>query len=369
MTVTGTDLATTSGALAIRADQTQFTDDQLVVLRHMGIPQKATSEDLRVFLHRAQQLRLDPFAGQIHLVEYGGKPVIQVGIHGWESIARDTADAAEVDIEWEDTQWCGPDGVWADVWLSDEPPAAARAVLLRAGKRYPAVCLYREFVGMAKVYDERTKRWTGDWRVNKMWSEKPAHMLGKCARAAALRTAFPRQFSDVRIPEELGERPDTVRGEVVREDVPTCSDPLTSALELVAASSTRDELQAIITDAWPRLSVTQRARLHQAVTQHAAGLEPDSEPAPEPEPESTIGLIDAALIEAAQAACVELGYYNVADQVKLAGALVGLDVPTWPDVPAEALPRLVEQLAAAAAASDPQAAVEDLIAAVQDPPS
>lgn len=365
MTMPGTDLATTSGALAIRADQTQWTDDQLAVLRHT-CTERATPADFRIFLHRCQQLELDPFAGQIHLVDYGGKPTIQVGIHGLESTARTTADRGGFDIEWEDDLWCGPDGVWHDVWVSDEPPTAAKAVVLRDGKRYSAVALYRENVGMRKVYEgpKNHRVWTGEWEVNDMWTKRPAHQTAKCARAQALRKAFPRQLSGVYEPAELGERPDTVHGEVVREDVPTGPDPLASALELVAASSTRDELQAIITDAWPRLSVTERARLHQAVTQHAATLDPEPGAEPEPGEDPTF-----ALIESAQAACVELGYHDILDQVRLAGALIGLDVPTWTDVPAEMLPRLVEQLAAAAASPDPQAAVEDLIAAAQDPPS
>ena len=67
----GTDLATTSGALAIRPDQTTRTDEQRAVLRHMST-EKATKADLDVFLHRCQQLELDPFAGQIHLTTQHG---------------------------------------------------------------------------------------------------------------------------------------------------------------------------------------------------------------------------------------------------------------------------------------------------------
>lgn len=264
----GTDIATRSGALAVRSDQSEWTDDQLAILRHTQTA-KATLADLRVFLHRCQQLELDPFAGQIHLVDYGGKPTIQVGIHGLESTARTTADRAGVDIEWEPVEWCGPDGQWVDVWLSADPPAAARVTLLRDGKRYPATVLYSEFVGMKKVYVN--DRWTGEWAVNAMWTSKPAHMLGKCARAAALRMAFPRQLSNVYAPEELGERPQTVTGEVVTEA--TQVPPVDELIAQAAAAESRGDLEALWNAAAPTLSVKDQALLQKACAARATTLD------------------------------------------------------------------------------------------------
>jgi phage recombination protein Bet len=271
----GTELTTTGGAaLAVTPGQTMWTDDQLAVLRHMSTD-KATAADLQVFLHRCQQLELDPFAGQIHLVEYGGKPTIQVGIHGLESCARSAADRAGVQVEWEPVQWCGPDEVWREVWLGEEPPAAARAVLLRDGRRFPAVAVYREFVGMRKVY-ENNNRWTGRWEVNSMWAGKPAHMLGKCARAAALRMAFPRQLAQVFAPEELGQRPTVLVG----DDGPPPGGPvvagpdrLDAALALVASAVDRQELVAIWEQEAPGLSVGGRAVLQRACTDAAAAVD------------------------------------------------------------------------------------------------
>lgn len=356
----GTDIATTSAALAVRADQTQWSDDQLAVLRHMATD-KATPADLRVFLHRCQQLELDPFAGQIHLVEYGGKPTIQVGIHGLESTARTTADRGGFDIEWEDDLWCGPDGQWTDVWLAEDPPTAAKATLLRDGKRYSAVALYREFVGMKKVYQD--KKWTGRWEVNSMWSGKPAHMLGKCARAGALRKAFPRQLANVYTAEELGERPPTVTGEVVTGDGPT---GLGDALGLVAAATTRGELLAIWEHTAPQLTVTDLARLQQACQQAAAAVEEATQPPagdPDPaDPDPSEGQATRSATAAGVAAlCDTLGYRDTPDQLVLVRALTGRDLDTLTDLTSTELWRITVDLTAATAAADPQAAIEDLL--------
>ena len=178
-----------STAVAIRDDQYTFDDLQRQTLAHMGVA-NATNADLAVFFHVCKRTGLDPFARQIHMIgrntkngeKWETKHTIQTGIDGYRLIARRAAGADG--YGYEDTAWCGADGQWVDVWTSDESPHAARVVVLRDGKRFPAVARYKAYV--------QTKR---DGTPNSIWSQRDAEQLEKCAEALALRKAFPQELS------------------------------------------------------------------------------------------------------------------------------------------------------------------------------
>ena len=175
----------TGSALAIRAEQREFTPAQVAALRQLGVS-GATEGDLQVFFHQSQRTGLDPFARQIYMIgrsqwnpntrQSEMKQTIQTGIDGFRLIARRASDHAREPFGYEDTLWCGPDGRWVDVWLSPEAPAAAKVTVLRNGQRFPAVALFGEYAGLTK-----------EGKPTKMWAEKGALMLAKCAEALALR--------------------------------------------------------------------------------------------------------------------------------------------------------------------------------------
>ena len=62
------DIVKAGGALAIRPDQTNWTEQQGAVLRQSGIDNQVAAEELSAFLHLCQRTRLDPFSRQIYLI-------------------------------------------------------------------------------------------------------------------------------------------------------------------------------------------------------------------------------------------------------------------------------------------------------------
>lgn len=165
--------------------------------------------ELAYFLQVCRHKRLDPFGAQICAVKRQGQLTIQVQIGG----LRATADrTGQVDGQ-DGPYWCGHDGQWADVWLSKDPPAAAKVIVYRKGCSRPfvGVARYDEYVQMGK------DRKTGKWGVNSMWRKMPSNQLAKCAEALALRKAFPEELSGLCSDDEMGQA-DNPRGDVAVSD-------------------------------------------------------------------------------------------------------------------------------------------------------
>lgn len=188
-----------SSALSVANGQEFWTPSQVAALRQVGI-ENASNGDLAVFLNYAQRTGLDPFARQIYMIgredRRAGttKWTIQASIDGLRIVAQRSREyAGQVGPE-----WCGPDGVWRDVWLPDEAPVAARVGVLRKGFAQPlyAVALVKEY---ASTYKDRH---TDEVRLSGLWGTKPAVMIAKCAEALALRKAFPMDLSGLYTAEE-----------------------------------------------------------------------------------------------------------------------------------------------------------------------
>lgn len=183
-------------ALAVTSGQTSWTPEQRAALVQLGV-QNATEGDLAVFLNYAQRTGLDPYARQIYMIGRNDrrsgtvKWTIQASIDGLRIVAQRSGQyAGQVGPE-----WCGPDGVWKDVWLHPSPPVAARVGVLRQGFAQPlyAVALVREY------QQEYNGKPTG------LWASKPAVMIAKCAEALALRKAFPMDLSGLYTAEEMSQ--------------------------------------------------------------------------------------------------------------------------------------------------------------------
>ena len=161
---------------------TTWTPDQVQLISSTIAP-GCTNDELRLFAYACQRTGLDPFSKQIYAIKRGGKMTIQAGIDGLRAIAERTGQ-----LDGSETHWCGEDGQWQDVWLSNKPPAAAKTIVHRKGSQHA-------FVGVARFADYNAGQG--------LWSKMPAAMIAKCSEALALRKAFPADMSGVYSTDEM----------------------------------------------------------------------------------------------------------------------------------------------------------------------
>ena len=169
-----------------------WSQSQLKALHHMGIESDVPQGDLAIFRHHCQRTGLDPFARQIYLIGRNAKEgdrwvkkyTIQVGVEGSRVLGDRVAAARGDSIEHEEPLWADANGVWHDVWVSDEPPVAAKYTIVKNGKRNTVTVMYREFV--------QTVRGGGP---NSMWAKMPCNQLAQCAEVQAWKKVYPNDFA------------------------------------------------------------------------------------------------------------------------------------------------------------------------------
>jgi phage recombination protein Bet len=239
-------------ALAITADQTNWSEVQVAALRQLGLGNSSPA-DLAVFFHQAKQTGLDPFSRQIYMIERAGRPTIQASIDGLRITAQRSGEYAGQTAP----MWCGDDGVWKDVWLSKTAPTAARVGVYRQGFVEPlyAVALLGSYMPTMK-----------DGKPMGLWAKMPDVMLSKVAEALALRKAFPNDLSGIYSSEEM-EQADVKHTAVVVEQVsPLDHAELMGIARQIQDATNKTQLRQIWKDNAPNLDQTWENTLGEPVS-------------------------------------------------------------------------------------------------------
>lgn len=183
-----------------------LSKDEIGVLKRTVLKEFPEDEQ-DSFIRSCQRTKLDPFTKQIYATKRYQKQrdasgqtkriptlVVVTGIMGLTAVAVRTGQYDGCEI-W----WAGNEGGWREEWLDQDPPAAAKCIVYHKSRSHPEVAIARwqSFVGQTYDFDTKT------WNISDFWAKMPEWMLSKCAKAAALRGAFPDQLSGVYIGEEL----------------------------------------------------------------------------------------------------------------------------------------------------------------------
>jgi phage recombination protein Bet len=144
----------------------------------------ASQDDAARFFRKVERTGLDPLQRQIYALPHTSKGKRTIRVHISIDGLRVIAERSGTYEGQRGPFYCGLDGEWTDLWLSVDPPAAAKVGILRRGFDEP-------LWGVARWDDYVATNGRGE--PNYMWKSKGPVMLGKCAESLGLRKAFPQE--------------------------------------------------------------------------------------------------------------------------------------------------------------------------------
>lgn len=162
-----------------------------------GSPENITEQEMMMFMSLCKYQGLNPFIRDAYLIKYGSQPAtIVVGKGALEKRAQRNPKykgfEAGIIVRTADGEIDRRNGTF---YLPEEELVGGWARVYVDGYALPveAAVSMQEYIGKKR-----------DGTVNSQWSQKPATMIRKVAKAQAIREAFPEDMSGMYVAEEVG---------------------------------------------------------------------------------------------------------------------------------------------------------------------
>lgn len=220
----------------------QFTDeagDQIQISQqdvYQFICDKATPQEVVFFMELCRSQRLNPFKREAFLVKYGNGPASMI--------------TAEVVFERRANAHPSYRGMEHGVVYLDRNGEVRKREGTATYKAAGEVLIG----GWARVHrsdraDSYAEVSLEEYNKNQsVWKTMPGTMIDKCARAVALRLAFPSDFQGMYISEEMGAAPNVteVHAEVIPDARETAQEPISDPV--TPSKESQDEFNAIVAE-------------------------------------------------------------------------------------------------------------------------